>query len=146
MIDYNWLPITSNYWPVIDYSALSIYICICICTPNRANLHICPKRIEAVAAANVTRFECEEPKPANRGPVAAHGHGAARVRHGHPGCLQRQLSNYQLHYQLLKTKTTKTCQIKCRQENNRSQCSVVNLLLLLISFLNVYSHLSIKSL
>ena len=29
------------------------------------------------------------------------------------------LSNYQLHYQLLKTKTTKTFQIKFRQENNR---------------------------
>jgi len=51
------------------------------------------------------------------------------------------LTNYQLRYQLLKAKTTKTCQIKCRQENNRSQCSVVNLLMLLISFLNVYSHL-----
>jgi len=53
------------------------------------------------------------------------------------------LSNYQLHCQLLETKTTKTCQIKFRQENNRSQCSVVNLILILISFLNVYSHLYI---
>ena len=53
------------------------------------------------------------------------------------------LSNYQLHCQFLKTKTAKICQIKCRQENNRSQCSVANLLLLLISFLNIYSHLYI---
>jgi len=53
------------------------------------------------------------------------------------------LSNYQLHYKLLKTKTTKTSQIKSRQENKRSQCSVVNLLLLLVSFLNVNSHLYI---
>ena len=42
-------------------------------------------------------------------------------------------------FEIRKTKTT--WQIKCRQENNRSQCSVVNLLLLLISFLNFYSHL-----